>query len=318
MTKTILITGGTGLVGTRLTEILLQKGYQVRILGREKKEIPNVTTYTWDIKKQTMDTQALIGVDAIIHLAGAGIADERWTDERKKEILESRTQSAQLLYNHLPVMKKPVNSSESQAQALEAQKDKITFISASGIGIYGSDSGNSIMKEDSKPGSDFLAEVCKVWENSAEQFENKGLRTVMLRIGVVLSEKGGALPKLIQPIRLGAGAALGSGKQMLSWIHIDDLCNMFIHTIENKTMQGAYNAVAPQVLSNIDFTKQAAKVLHRWILPFNVPAFGIKAVFGEMTSAILSNNIVSAEKIVSTGFQYQFPEIEKALKDLLN
>jgi len=301
MQNAVLITGGTGLIGTRLTELLIEQGYKVKLLSRNKREIPNVEVYQWDIEKSIIDNEAFKNTDYIIHLAGSGIADEKWTDERKKDIINSRTESAQLLFDHLKANNNTVKA----------------IISASGIGIYGGDSGSSLMKEDSTYGSDFLAETCIVWEKSLEQFETLGLRRVSIRIGIVLSEKGGALPKLIEPIKLGAGSALGSGKQIMSWIHIDDVCNMFIHALKNEEMHGAYNAVSPTPVSNETFTKIAAKVLHRWKLPFNVTAKAIQLLFGEMSIAILSNNNVSNEKVVKTGFNYKFIQLEEALRDLL-
>ena len=322
MSKTIVITGGTGLVGTRLTQLMLEKGWQVRVLVREARQIPKVKTFLWDISSQTIDPAALQQVDAIVHLAGAGIADERWTEARKKEIISSRTDSARLLYNALPNPEKrpPLSDVPGQAATSPAaigERQRLVFVSASAIGIYGGDSGASVMTEDSPKGTDFLAQVCKVWEASADEFEKKNVRTVHLRIGIVLSDKGGALPKLVQPIRLGAGAALGSGKQVMSWIHIDDLCRMFIYAIENQALTGAYNAVAPHPVSNETLTHQAAGVLKKWVLPIHVPAFTLRLAFGEMVSAVLSNNTVSCEKVSRTGFTYLFTESQKALEDLL-
>ena len=301
MSKNILISGGTGLVGTRLTELLLLKGYNVSYLSRSLKEIPNVKVYQWDIEKGMIDQAAIQQADYIIHLAGSGIADEKWTEERKKDIIDSRVNSAKLLIDNIKKEKTSIKA----------------FISASGIGIYGGDSGPGLLDENSFPGNDFLAETCKVWEQSVEEISAIGIRLVIIRIGIVLSAKGGALPKLIEPIRLGAGAALGTGKQMMSWIHIDDLCEMFIHAIENANMSGAYNAVAPTAVSNENFTRVAAKVLRRWKLPFNVPSKAIELIFGEMTSAILSNNNISNAKIAAAGFNYKFPELKGALEDLL-
>jgi uncharacterized protein len=300
MPQTILITGASGLIGTRLTEMLLEKNYTLSHLSRKLPASPGkVKTYGWDVEKGEIDKQALQNAEAIIHLAGAGIADEKWTDERKQEIINSRTQSAKLILENLP------------------ENWQGTFISASAIGIYGGDSGKEFMYEDSPQGNDFLAEVCKQWEKAAGAFQAKGIRTVILRTGIVLSDRGGALPKLVQPIRLGAGAVLGSGEQIMSWIHLDDLCRMYIHALENPFMQGAYNAVAPNPVSNKILTRQAAHVLHKWVLPFPVPEVALKLVYGEMTEAILSNNNVSSEKISQAGFGFQFTDSEKALADLL-
>ncbi len=301
MSKNILITGGTGLVGSRLTELLLQQGYQVSIVSRGKEAIPNVTVYQWDVRKRYIEPGAIGNADYIVHLAGAGVADKRWTDERKKEILDSRTESARLLHNaiqktgHLPK----------------------AFVSASGIGIYGKDRGDELLTEQSSHGDDFLAEVSKAWENSAQTIAALGVRTVMLRIGIVLSEKGGALEKIAAPIRFGAGAALGAGTQWMSWIHIDDLCQMIIYALENEQLQGAYNAVGPHPATNNELTHAAADALHRPLILPKVPAFALKLAFGELAATVLGSAKVSNQKIAETGFSYQFPELKQALNDLL-
>jgi uncharacterized protein (TIGR01777 family) len=298
----ILITGGTGLIGSQLTSLLLQKGYQVSYLSRSSKSIPGLRTYQWDIDKGYLDPEAIRNATYIVHLAGAGIADEPWTEARKQEILNSRTRSAALLKDYL--LKTP-----HQVKA---------FVSASGIGYYGADSGEEWMREDAPAGTDFLAQVCRVWEQAAKELEEQThIRTTMLRIGIVLSDKGGALPKLVQPIRMGAGSALGRGEQVMSWIHLDDLCAMFLYALESESVKGPYNAVAPHPVTNAQLTKEAAAVLGRWVLPFNVPTFGLRLVFGELTDAIVSNNKVSADKIAATGFNWKYTQLRSALDDLL-
>jgi len=217
MSKKILITGASGLIGSRLTELLLQKGYQVSHLGRSKKT-GSVPSFIWDVDKGVLDQQALEGVDTIIHLAGAGVADKRWTESRKKEILESRTKSSLLLYNTLANTNHTVKS----------------VVSASAIGYYGFGFGEEVFTEVSQPGNDYLAQVVKEWEESVDKISSLNLRLVKLRIGIVLSDKGGALVEMAKPIRLGIGAALGTGKQYLSWIHLDDLCAMFIKAVEDE------------------------------------------------------------------------------------
>lgn len=299
--QNILITGGTGLVGQALTQLLLKEGYQVSYLSRSEQNIPNIKTYLWDVKKQTIDAQAIQKADAIIHLAGAGVAEERWTNSRKQEILESRTDSTTLL----------VKALKDTSHAVK------TFISASAIGYYGLDTGSALINEDSPAGNDFLAEVTKSWERSVEDISDLGIRTTKLRIGVVLSEKGGALPKIMQPVKFGAGAALGSGKQYMSWIHIKDLARMFLFVLQQDKMEGIYNAVGPNPLNNVEITQAIAKTLGRPLFLPNVPEFALKLMMGEMAGIVIGGNRVSSQKIEKAGFDFQFAEISPALKDLI-
>lgn len=301
MSKNVLITGGKGLVGSRLTEMLLQQNYQVSYLSRAKEEISQVKVYQWDIETGQIEQQAIEQADYIVHLAGAGVADKRWSKSRKQEILESRTKSAQLLL-------KTLQTSDHQVKSV---------ISASAIGYYGYDTGETLITENSPAGDDFLADVVQAWEASVQQIAQSGIRVITLRIGIVLSEKGGALAKLLQTIKIGAGAPLGSGKQYFSWIHIDDVCRMFIKAIENEQMQGIYNAVAPQPVTNEALTKAIAQVLDKPLVLPNVPAFALRIAIGEMAAAVLGGSKVSNQKIAATGFQYNFPQLKHALEDLL-
>ncbi len=289
------------MVGSRLTELLLQGGYQISLLSRKKENIPNVTVYQWDIRQKTIEAEAIEKADYIIHLAGAGVADERWTDNRKREILESRTGSAGLLYESL-------KQTGHRPQA---------FISASAIGIYGADRGDEVLSEESSYGNDFLATVTKAWENSVQPIADLGIRTVKLRIGIVLSEKGGALAKLAAPIKLGAGTALGSGRQWMSWIHIDDLCRMFVYALENESLTGTYNAVGPHPDTNANLTRAAANALDRPLILPNAPAFALKLLFGEMAVVVLGGTKVSNQKMAQTGFEYRFNDLPAAMSDLL-
>ncbi len=301
MSKIVLVTGGTGLVGTRLTSLLIEKGCQVRYLSRNPGKVSEVESFSWDIDRQTIDEKALDGVDYIIHLAGAGVADKKWTTQRKKEILQSRTKSTEVLRSALA-------NKDHQVKA---------FISASAVGYYGWDTGGVWKKEDSRFGDDFLATVTKSWEAEVDQVEKLGIRVAMLRIGIVLSDKGGALKELTKPIKWGAGAALGKGDQYMSWIHLDDLCKMFIHALENDTIQGIYNAVAPNPVTNKELSKLSAKVLGKPFFLPNVPGFVLKLALGEMASMVLGGNRVSSEKIQNDGFTFTYPEVEPALNDLL-
>ncbi len=300
MVKKILITGASGLVGKRLTELLLQKGYQVFHLGRSNKG-GSVPTFLWDVEKQVIDSAALANVDTVIHLAGAGVADKRWTTDRKKEILESRTKSTALLF-----------------EVLKTEEHHVTtFISASAVGYYGFGLSDEVFTEESKSGSDFLAKVTRQWEEEVDQIRLLGIRVVKLRIGIVLSEKGGALTEMAKPIRLGVGSALGTGKQYLTWIHLDDLCEMFIKAAEDQLIHGPYNAVGSEWVTNLEMTKSIAKVLKKplWLPP--VPGFVLKMILGEMADMVLNGSKISAEKIQKAGFKFRFTKLDEALKDLL-
>lgn len=293
--KKVIITGGTGLVGQRLTTLLKHKGFEVNILCRNPKR-PN--EFKWNIDEHYIDERVFEQASAIIHLAGAGVAEKRWTEERKKEIIESRTKSARLLYKYLSGSKYPVAS----------------FISASAVGFYG-DRKSELLTEDSANGSGFLAEVCKVWEEEAEKFSALNIAVSKVRIGIVLSKDGGALPKLDFPIKFGIGAYIGDGKQFVPWIHIDDLCNIFIHLLENN-LHDTYNGCAPDIKTNKEMSETIAEVLHRPFIPFPAPGFILKTVMGEMASMLLMSNNCSSQKIINTGFVFQYPELKEALQNI--
>jgi len=297
----IIITGGTGLVGGEITKILLKKGHRVRHLSRRAANSAEIVTFKWDIENEYIDEAVFAGVDYIIHLAGAGIADKRWTDDRKQVILESRVNSTKLLYRYAKQLSLKIKG----------------FISASAIGYYGMDTGDRLMKETGPPGEDFLAEVTKNWESTVGAFEEINTRTVVFRIGIVLSEKGGALPRIAAPIKWGLGAPIGSGDQYLSWVHIRDLARMFADSLENQSFNGIYNAVAPNPATNREFTKAAAEVLNKPLILPNVPGFALKLIMGEMAEMILGGNKVSSEKVENQGFVFEFQALKPALKDLL-
>jgi uncharacterized protein (TIGR01777 family) len=301
MSQNVLITGGTGLVGRRLTELLLQEGYQISYLSRHREPIDNVRVYAWDVEKGLIEDGAVESADYIIHLAGAGVADKRWNSSRKREILESRTHSAALLH-------KKLQHSAHQVKAV---------IAASAIGYYGYDTGDALIREDSQAGDDFLAEVCQQWEASVSQIRQLNIRTVSFRIGIVLSPQGGALAKLLQTINIGAGASLGTGRQHFSWIHIDDVCRAFIQALKDDQVSGIYNLTAPHPVTNEELTKETASVLDKPLLLPNVPAFALKLGMGEMANAVLGGSYVSSKKLEATGFQFQYPFLRPALEDLL-
>lgn len=295
----ILITGASGLIGTRLTEMLLQKGHQVSHLSRSEKD-GAVKSFKWNVDQHQIDEDALQGVDTIIHLAGAGVADKRWTAKRKQEILDSRTRSSQLLFD---VLKK-------------GNHQVTTFISASAIGYYGFMSDDELT-EDSPAGTDYLASVTKQWEEEVNKIESLDIRVVKIRIGIVLSEKGGALKEMMLPIKFFVGSPLGSGNQYLSWIHIDDLCAMFCKAVEDKRMHDAYNGVGIHPVTNRALTRAIAKVLNRPMFLPPIPGFILKLIIGEMADIVLGGSKVSASKIQQAGFSFQFDSLEKALRSLL-
>ena len=299
MARRILITGASGLIGTRLTELLLRQGHQVVHVGRSQRP-GGIPAYAWNVEKGTMEKGAMDSVDAIIHLAGAGIADKRWTTARKKEILESRIQSIGLLY-----------------EALEKGNHQVkSFVTASAIGYYGFGDDNEVFTEASPAGVDFLAQVTKQWEEASEKINSSGIRVVKLRIGIVLSEKGGVLKSMARPIKLGLGAALGNGRQYLSWIHLDDVCGILIKAANDTSMRGVYNAVAPQPATNLQMTRAIAKTLKKPLWLPAVPDFVLRLVLGEMAELVTTGSKVSSEKIRKAGFAFQFTELESALSDL--
>lgn len=295
--RKILITGASGLIGTRLTELLLEKEYQVIHVGRGGKT-GTVPFFKWDVSAGEMEEEALCDVDTVIHLAGAGVADKRWTRKRKREILESRIKSTAMLANYV-----------------EKSPQVKTVVAASAIGYYGIDCGDEELTEGSQPGKDFLAEVVKAWESEVDKIKNT--RIVKLRIGIVLSEKGGALREMARPIRWGVGSPLGSGKQQTSWIHIDDVCRMFMYAIENNSLAGVYNATGPSAVSNEYLTKAIARALRKPLWLPNVPTGVLKIVLGEMAGMVVDGSKVSSKKIQQAGYKFEFPDLEEALKNLL-
>ncbi|PKL84651.1 MAG: TIGR01777 family protein [Ignavibacteriae bacterium HGW-Ignavibacteriae-1] len=300
--KIISVIGGTGLIGTRLVESLLSSGYGVRLFVRSlesarSKFDDRVEIIEWKNDVAYLST-FLSGNFGIINLAGAPLADSKWTEEYKKEIIQSRTKTTSLIVNAIEI-------------ATETPK---ILINASAIGIYGSQGAN-FLTERSDTGNDFLAQVCKAWEHEALKAQSQ-TRVVVLRIGIVLSANGGALEKLLLPFKLYVGGALGDGKQYWSWIHIDDLVAMFAYALLNDTMTGVYNAVAPNPVKVDEFARILGKVMGKPSF-FKVPKFLLNALLGESAEMVLSSQNVSAHKILDKGFLFKFPELKESLRDLL-
>ncbi len=299
MSKHILLTGGSGLIGRHLTKLLLDQGYEVSQLSRSAHKNQRVKTYLWDVPKGKIDEACIDGVDTIIHLAGAGVADDRWTDDRKKEIIESRTKSIGLIYDLLKTKAHHVKS----------------VISASGSGYYG-DRGDEVLTEESASGIDFLADVCIEWEAAVDKGADLGLRIVKFRTGVVLDKKGAALPKLAMPVKLFVGSPIGTGKQWVPWIHWHDVVKLYFFAIVNTKLAGTFNMVAPNPVTNEELTQAVAKQLHRPLWAPNVPAFMIKLLVGEMAEIVLGGTKVSAQKIEANGFNFDYPDLPGALKQI--
>ena len=292
----VLITGGSGLIGRRLSFLLKSRGYEVSILSRSNNPKNNYKTFVWNVSEQYLNDSAFEGLNHIIHLAGSGIADKRWSEKRKKEIIACRVASTNLLYNTVKRLKTPLNS----------------FISASATGYYGAITSETIFEEKDKPAKDFLGKVCSLWEDSIFQFNEIKIRTVALRTGIVLSKDGGALKKMKTPVI----TSLGNGKQYMPWIHIDDLCELYIKAIEDQEFKGAFNAVSSEHISNLSFSKKISKIFNYPFLAIGAPSFILQIVFGEMSTIILNGSRISANKIKQAGFKFKFENLEKALKNL--
>ena len=292
MTK-VLITGGTGLVGKFLQEKLISKNYTVNVLSRNPKKEQE---FYWNISNNEIDEKAFLNVDIIIHLAGAGIAEKRWTPERKQEIIDSRTKSTALLFNKIKELKIPLKR----------------FIAASAIGYYGAITSETVFKESDTAATDFLGNVCQQWEKASLAFNELNIPTTILRTGIVLSKNGGALSKMNTPIAINP---IASGKQYVPWIHIEDLTNLFIKAIEDNTFTGVYNAAAPETQTSFSFAKTLAKQTNKIFIPIGVPTFVLKILFGEMSILLTTGSRVSSEKVEKSGFNFSYKNLDKALED---
>lgn len=302
MKKNVLISGGSGFIGKHLTNLLISNGFTISILSRSAKQnTANIMYYKWDVNTHFIEEEAVMKADYILHLAGENIAEKPWTAKRKEEIIQSREQSIQLIYDVL-------NRNNKKLDA---------FVSASGVGIYGAINGEEICTENTPAENDFLGSTCQKWEAAADTISTLGIRVVKIRTGLVLGKDDGFLKKLTPIFKLKLGSALGSGKQYMPWIHVNDLCAIYLAAIQNSEMTRAYNAAILDNTTNTIFSKTLANVYGYSIWLPNVPAFLIKIALGEMAQIILKGRRVSSQKIVNTGFKFQFTNLEEALKDCL-
>jgi len=298
----VLITGGTGLVGQHLCRKLLENNYDVAVLSRHrsKNKDAEIPVYYWDIDKNEIDQEALNSCDYIIHLAGANIGEKRWTDQRKQQISKSRIKPAELILQN-------INKQDHKLKA---------FISASAIGYYGSTTTDKVFDESDPYAEDFLGHTCNLWEQSADRFGDYGIRVVKIRTGIVLSKEGGVLSRFSIPVKAGLGSAIGNGEQYFPWIHMEDLCNIYLSAIQNTNMKGSYNAVSPEHITNKEFVR---KIAERYKRPFwfpNIPSIIIRLIFGEMSVMLLNGSRISSERIEAAGYKFGFPTIDSALQDL--
>ncbi len=304
--QTVIITGGTGMVGQALTNTLLEKGYKVIVLSRTPKVSSrhNLSYAVWDIEKMYIEPAAIASADIVVHLAGESVATKRWTAKRKQEIVDSRVKTSALLVNTIKEIPHHIH----------------TIISASAIGWYGPDNEKSLIegfKEVDPVDTSYLGSTCQLWEAGMQPIKTMGIRLVTLRIGIVLNKRGGALAEFIKPANFGLATILGNGKQIVSWIHQQDLCNIIIYAAEHKAMEGVYNAVAPHPVFNKTLAVAVASKIHQFYIPVYVPSFVLKLMLGEMSIEVLKSAKVSSQKIQEAGYVFEYPTIELALTQIL-
>lgn len=298
-TKTILVAGGSGLVGRRLSQLLESRHFKVIRLSRAPSN-PTKGVFHWDPSKGEIDMNAFSEADVVINLAGESIAGGLWTPWRRRKIINSRIQSTALL-----------------AKTLREQPNKVALvINASATGIYG-DTGDMIMNEDSPVATDFLGTTCQRWEKEANAFSVAGIRTVIYRIGIVLSEEGGMLAEIRKPMLFRVLTVFGSGNQYQSWIHIDDLCRLMVRAINHEEIRGVYNAVAPGPLTNRNMMKLIGQIAGGFFFRIRIPSFFMRMMMGEMSKIVVSGTRVSSKKIESTGFKFSYPQADSALRNLI-
>ncbi|MBT8296252.1 MAG: TIGR01777 family oxidoreductase [Gramella sp.] len=297
----VLITGATGLIGSELSDLCRERGIKVNYLTTSKSKIKKEDDFKgffWDPNSGQIEEGCIEGVKTIIHLAGASIA-EPWSDSYKRKIINSRTKTAALLFKTL----------EKNSHQVE------NFISASAIGVYPDSLEKLYFEDNNEVADNFVGEVVRKWEAAADQFESLGLDVAKIRVGLVLAEDGGMLEKIKKPISLNMGAALGSGRQWQSWIHIKDLASIFLYAIEND-LTGTYNAVAPNPVTNKELTHELAKQMDKSVWLPNVPKFALKALLGEMSQIVLASQLVSSKKIEEVGYSFEYTNLSRALGDL--
>lgn len=298
--KRILISGSHGLIGSALINLLTTDGHEVIRLVR-RKPTPGSSEVEWHPDKGFIDSEKLEGLDAVVHLAGEGIASSRWTEEKKKAILESRVNGTTLIAESLARLSRP----------------PAVFLSASGIGYYGN-RGDELLNENSSLGNDFLAHVCLEWEKATRPAAEKGIRTVLTRFGIILDANGGALAKMLTPFRMGIGGRVGSGKQWMSWMALDDVVSAIRFLLDDNAVSGPVNFVTPFPVTNAEFTKTLGRVLSRPTL-FPIPAFALRVAFGELAdAALLSGQRVEPAVLQARGFAFGLPRLELALRKILH
>ena len=294
----IVITGGTGLIGTHLSALLEKESFEVVHLSRSKKPGERFRSYRWDPESGYCDRDAFKDGDTIIHLAGANIGEKRWTARRKRVIISSRTEAAGLIYN----------------ATVESGIRPDAFITASGKDYYGTGISERIFSESDPPGSDFMAETCRLWEAAADPFEAAGVRVVKIRTALVLAPEGSAISKLTAPARAGLIIRLGPGRQYFPWIHIDDLCNVYLKAVTDKTMSGPFNASAPDHVTHDMLMSAIARQKHLPVFLPHVPPWLLHLILGEMSVVITAGSRVTPDLLISKGFEFRYPDLEKALQ----
>lgn len=296
----ILISGGTGLIGRALSEKFISDGHEVRVLSRNPKSTDRIKSYYWDVEQEEIDENAFDGITNLVHLAGEGIGDKRWTDKRKQQIVNSR-----------------VNSMKMLETVLIKQHIKLqSLVGASAIGFYGMQTSETVFTEADVGSEDFLSNTCRLWEKAYLNSEKFSERSCIIRTSMVLSKKGGVLGKMLPIFNMGFGSALGSGKQYMPWIHIEDLVRVYEGALFNPNFNGVYNAVSSEHIDNYHFSKSLAHAYHKAFFMPKVPAFLLKLLYGEMADMLLTGSRISNQRLINSGFLFKFPELSSALEDL--